>query len=60
MPDDAAGQQAIEALDGQEADGRNLRVSKKLVLAKNVLRVKTTGKLQYFLTEGRIQQLIRG
>ena len=27
MPDDAAGQQAIEALDGQEADGRNLRVN---------------------------------
>ena len=27
MPDDAAGQQANEALDGQEADGRNLRVN---------------------------------
>ena len=27
MPDDAAGQQAIEALDEQEADGRNLRVN---------------------------------
>lgn len=27
MPDDAAGQQAIEAVDGHELDGRNIRVN---------------------------------